>query len=99
MQNIPTSHACSLDERKYKGITADKNLPQVYYTDKSESESVIINESSTEDSKSESVHKSINTNKGKDAINKTEDEKQSVPYNPVINEPRYFNLFKFGKKS
>ena len=48
-----------------------KNLSQVCSTYKSESESVIVNESSTEDSGSEIVHQSINTNKEKYAIDET----------------------------
>ena len=40
--------------------------------DENTSEIIIINESSTEESKSESVDKSINTNKEKDAIDETE---------------------------
>ena len=65
---------------------------QVYSTDEGESESVIVNESSTEDSKSEIVHKSINTNKEKYAIDETEDEEPLVTDNPVINELSYSNL-------
>ena len=50
-----------------------------------------------EESKSESVHKSINTNKEKYAIDETENKNPSVTHNPVINELRYFNLFECGK--
>ena len=67
---------------------------QVFSTNKSKPKRVIVDKSYTKESESESVHKSINTNKAKYAINKTEDEKPSVPYNPVINEPRYFNLLR-----
>ena len=74
-----------------------KKLSQVYSKDESEPESIIVDESSTEDSESESVHKSINKNKEKYAIDETEYEESSVTDNPVINEPRYFNLFKCGK--
>ena len=42
--------------------------------DESESESVIIDESSTEESEPESVHKSINKNKEKYTIDETQDE-------------------------
>ena len=45
----------------------------------------------------EKIHKSINTNKIKDAIDETEDEEPPVTYNPFINEPKYFNLFGCGK--
>ena len=64
-QHIPISQVCDSDERGSKEIIADKNLLKVCSKDKSESEIVIVNESSMEDIKSESVHKIINTNKGK----------------------------------
>ena len=60
-------------------------------------ESVIINESSTQDSESESVHKIINTNKEKDEIDETDDEEPLVTDNPVINKQSYFNLFECDK--
>ena len=63
IQKIPISHVCDSDKSKPKGIIADKKLLKVCSTDKSESESVIFDESSTEDSESESVHRSISTNK------------------------------------
>ena len=50
------------------------SLLQVCYTDDIESEIVIVNEISTEESESERFHKSINTNKEKDAIDETEGE-------------------------
>ena len=65
--------------------------------DKSKSESVIINENSTEENESESAHKSINKNKEKDSIDKTEDEETLVTDIPIINEPSYVNLFECGK--
>ena len=65
--------------------------------DESESEIVIVNEISTEDSESKIVHKIINTNELKDAIYETEDEERSVKDNSVINETIYFNLFECGK--
>ena len=75
----------------------DKNLLKVYSTDKRKSESVIFDEISMEESKSESVHKSISTNKEKNEINETEDEEPLVTYNTFINEPSYLNLFGCGK--
>ena len=45
----------------------------------------------------ERVHKRINTNKEKDTIDETEHEEPLVTDNPVINDTRYFNLFKCGK--
>ena len=63
IQKISISHVCDSDKSKPKGIIADKKLLKVCSTDKSESESVIFDESSTEDSESESVHRSISTNK------------------------------------
>ena len=47
------SHVCDLDKIESKGIIAEKNLSQVFSMDDSNSESVIIYESSTEESKSE----------------------------------------------
>ena len=96
-QHIPIYHIFDSDKSEPKGIIVDKNLFQVYSKDESEPESVIVNESSTEDSKSESTHKSINTNKVKYAIDETENEEPLVTYNPVINEPSYFNLLECGK--
>ena len=62
-----------------------------------ESESFIVNESSVEEIESESVHKIININKGKDAIDETDHEAPPVTDYPVINEPSFFNLFKCRK--
>ena len=61
-QQIPVNQFFGSDKSKSKEILADKKLSQFCSTDKSESEIVIVDESSTEDSESESVHKSINTN-------------------------------------
>ena len=54
-------------------------------------------EISTEESESESFHKSINNKKEKYAIDETKHEEPSVTDNPVINELIYFNLFECGK--
>ena len=51
-----------------------KNLLQVCSTDESKSESVTVDENSTEDTELESVRKIINTNKEKYAIDETQDE-------------------------
>ena len=67
--------------------------------DESKSEIVIANESSTEESEPESIHKTINTNKEKYAIDETDHEKTLVTDNTVKNEPIYFNLFECGKIS
>ena len=97
MQQIPILHVCDSDKRKLKNILADKHLSQVYSTYKGESESVVVDESSTEDREPESVHKIINTNKEKYAIYESEHEKTLVTENPVINGTSYFNLFECGK--
>ena len=73
-QQIQISHVCDLDKSKPKRIISNEKLLQGCYTDNIESEIVIANEGSTEESKSESVQKSINTNKEKYAIYETEDE-------------------------
>ena len=83
-QHIPISHLCDLNERESKGIITDKKLSQVCSMDKRKLESVIFDESSMKESESEIIHKSINTNKEKYAIDETEDEKPLVTDNPVI---------------
>ena len=70
-QYIPILHIFALNESESKGTIANENLLQVCSTYKSKSESVIVNESSTNKSESESVHKIINTNKEKDTIDET----------------------------
>ena len=96
-QQILILHICDLDKSESKGITVEENSSQVYSTDERKSESLIADEISTEKNDSESVHKSINTNKEKYAIYETEHEEPLVTDNLFINEPRYFNLFKCGK--
>ena len=71
-QQILTLYVCDPEKSKSKEILVGENLLQVCSKDHSESETVIIDESSTEESESESVQKSINTNKEKDTNNKTE---------------------------
>ena len=68
-------------------MTGTQQIPilQICSTDKSGSERIIVDESFTNESKSESVHKSINTNREKDAIDETYHEEPPVIYNPVIN--------------
>ena len=61
-QQIPISHVFSSDESQPEGIIAEEKLLQVCSTDKIKPEIVIVNESSTKGSGSESIHKSINTN-------------------------------------
>ena len=67
-QHIPILYVYSLDESESKGFIADENLSQVCSTYESESESVIVDEISTEESESVSVQKSINTNNEEYAI-------------------------------
>ena len=62
MQHILISHVFDSDEIKPKEILADENLSQLCSTYKSESETIIVDESFTEGSESESVHQSINKN-------------------------------------
>ena len=96
-QQILISHICDSDESESKTIIIDKNLSEVYSTDEIKLESVIVYECSTQESESEIIHKIINREKEKDAIDVTEDEGPLVTDNLVINEPSYFNLFKCGK--
>ena len=65
IKHIPILHVCDLEKSESKGILADENLLQVCSADKSKSKSVNADESSTKESESESVHKSINTKKNK----------------------------------
>ena len=58
-QQIPISHIFDLDRSELKEILADETLSKLCSTDESESEIIIINESSTEESESESLYKSI----------------------------------------
>ena len=95
-QKLMISHVCDSDKSKSKGIISDKNLSHVCSTEKIESESGIVDEISLEDSESESIHKSLNTNKEKDAIDETDHKKPLIIDNSVINEPSYFNPFKCG---
>ena len=60
-QQIPILHIFDLDKSESKENIADKNLSQVCSTDEDKSESVIADESSTEESEAESVHKGIDT--------------------------------------
>ena len=85
-----------MEEIESKGIIKYENIVQVYSTDESESERVIVNESSTNKIKSKIIHKSININKEEYAIDEIEDEELLVIDNPVIDESLYFNLFKCG---
>ena len=87
-----------MDDIKSKDILSNENLLQVYSTDEGKSESVIIDESFMKESESENLHKSINTNEEKYAIDETEHEQPLVTYNPVSNEPSYINLFECSKK-
>ena len=57
MQHIPILYVCESYESKSKEIIRDKKILLLCFMDKNESESVTINESSTEESESESVHK------------------------------------------
>ena len=78
-QQITILHVCSTDESKSKEFLADKQLLQVYSMDDGKPESVISNKSSTEDSKSESVHKIINEEKY--AIDEAEHEEPPITDN------------------
>ena len=86
-----------MGESESKDILLDEKLLQICSTDDSESESVIIDESSKKESESESVHKVIHKNKEKYAIDEAEHEEPLATDNPVINKPSYLKLFKCGK--
>ena len=65
MKQITILNVCDLDERKPKEIFSDEKLSQVCSMDEGELESVIANESYREERQSESIQKTINTNKEK----------------------------------
>ena len=73
----------------------DKNSSQVCSTDEDKSKSIIVDEISTEEIKSECVQKSVD--KEKDANNEARHEEPSITYNSVVKDPRYFNIFKCGQ--
>ena len=64
--------------------------------DESKSEIIIVGKSSTKESKSEIIQKSININKEEDSVDET-DHEEPVTEKIVINEPRYFNLFECAR--
>ena len=68
-----------------------KTLLQVCSSDEDESKSIIVDESSMEESESECVHK--NTNKEKDAKNEADYDEPLVTYDPVDKDTSYFNIF------
>ena len=72
MKQIIISHVCYLDRRKPKVILFDEHLSQVCSRDGGKSKSNIDDGSSTDENESESVHKSINTNKERYVINETD---------------------------
>ena len=74
MQHILISRVYDSDYSKSKEIPADKTLSQYCSTDKSESEIIIVDESSTEESESESANKRINKNEEKYAMDEIEHE-------------------------
>ena len=51
-QQITILHVCDLDESESKEILVEKNLSQIFSTEEGKSESFIVDESFTEDSKS-----------------------------------------------
>ena len=68
-KQILISHVFFTDERESKQLLAEKTLLQVCSTDEAKSESVIVDESYTEESELKSVHKNIN--REKDTKNET----------------------------
>ena len=75
----------------------NKTLSHICSTDMDESKIIIIDESSTEEIKSECVHKNIN--KEKDAKNESEHEENTVTDDAVVKGPICFNIFECGKIS
>ena len=71
----------------------DNNLPQVCSTNKSKSKSIIIGESSMEESESECIHKSIN--KERNTMNEADHEVPFVWGNTFVKKMIYFNIFEY----
>ena len=69
MKHNPILHVCYSNEIELEEFQVEETLLQVCSTDKNESKSIIVNESSTEENNSECVHK--NTNEEKDAKSET----------------------------
>ena len=73
-QKIPISHVCSMDKRKSKRINKDETLLNVYYMDKSESESIIFECMFFGQEQTKRFNISVNTSEVKDATNETRHE-------------------------
>ena len=71
-KQIPFLHICSTDESEFKELVVNKTLSQIFSTDEDRSKGIISDKYSTEEDKSECVHKHIN--KQKDANNEAEYE-------------------------
>ena len=56
-------HVCSTDDSESEDFLLEKTVSQFCSTDKDKSKGIIINESSTEESESECVHKNTNHEK------------------------------------
>ena len=93
-KQIPISHVFPTDDSESEDFLVEKTLSHICSAYKDESNIIIINESSTEESESECVHKNIN--REKDANNEAEYEEPTFTYDPVVKEPRYFNIFECG---
>ena len=63
MKHIPTSHVCSTGENKLKELLLNKTLLYICYADEYKSKYIIVEKISTEEDKSERVHKNIKTQK------------------------------------
>ena len=72
-KNILNLCVCYSGKNESKWIIVDQNLSQFCSTDESESERVIVNESSMEEIESKSVHNIFYTNEVKNSIDETED--------------------------
>ena len=90
-KQILVSYVFSTDGSKSEDFLLEETLLQFCFMYEDKSKSIIVDTSSTEEIKSEYIHKNIN--KEKDANNESEYEEPTVTYNPVVKEPRYFNVF------
>ena len=58
-KQIPISHGCTANKIKSEDLLVEKNLSQVCYMGKYGSKSIITDETSTDKSESEYVHKNV----------------------------------------
>ena len=90
-KKIHSLRVYSLDERVSKRINANKSLSHVCSMDKRKSKMVFFNACYLDDSKSKSIHISVNTSEVEYSTNGAKGIETLVIDSSVINTPRYLN--------